>query len=387
MRECSNLTDIILTGSTSLRKIHSSYNGKLVNVDLSSSSADSVIVEYCANLASLNTSNCAGMTHLTIIMTTMPSTVVDYPRLDGCQNLRSMYLNHLPTQSLDLTAQTLLDSLDISYCYNLKDLNCSDLTNLKHFNLVEGGSNVNLSGCTSLKELDLEGDYLNTMQTDGMTGLEFLRIQNASSITSLSIPVLPNLQEIQLNSMGSLSSLSIAEGNAVKRLRLYDLQNLNYNNLAINSSSSLEQLCINNMAGSTEFGEYALDLSGYSALKLVNIESCEYLKDVSFSSCSSISKLHTKYCSYLTDINIDGCSSLTELDLTSTGIGTDMAIYVLEALPDNSALPSASFYSFNGTTAGNSQDVLQDYISKAMSEKRWYMSQTSLENIEFDFRD
>lgn len=384
VRECSNLTDIILTGSTSLRKIHSSYNGKLVNVDLSSSSADSVIVEYCANLASLNTSNCAGMTHLTIIMTTMPSTVVDYPRLDGCQNLRSMYLNHLPTQSLDLTAQTLLDSLDISYCYNLKDLNCSGLTNLKHFNLVEGGSNVNLSGCTSLKELDLEGDYLNTMQTDGMTGLEFLRIQNASSITSLSIPVLPNLQEIQLNSMGSLSSLSIAEGNAVKRLRLYDLQNLNYNNLAINSSSSLEQLYINYMAGSTEFGEYALDLSGYSALKLVNIESCEYLKDVSFSSCSSISKLHTKYCSYLTDINIDGCSSLTELDLTSTGIGTDMAIYVLEALPDNSA---TSFYSFNGTTAGNSQDVLQDYISKAMSEKKWYMSQTSLENIEFDFRD
>ena len=64
-----------------------------------------------------------------------------------------------------------------------------------------------------------------------------------------------------------------------------------------------------------------------------------------------------------------------------------MAIYVLEALPDNSALQSASFYSFNGTTAGNSQDVLQDHISKAMSEKRWYMSQTSLENIEFDFRD
>lgn len=387
VRECSNLTDIILTGSTSLRKIHSSYNGKLVNVDLSSSSADSVIVEYCANLASLNTSNCAGMTHLTIIMTTMPSTVVDYPRLDGCQNLRSMYLNNLPAQSLDLTAQTLLDSLDISYCYNLKDLNCSGLTNLKHFNLVEGGSNVNLSGCTSLKELDLKGSYLNTLQTDGMTGLEFLRIQNASSIASLSIPVLPNLQEIQLNSMGSLSSFSIAEGNAVKRLRLYDLQNLNYNNLAINSSSSLEQLYINNMAGSTEFGEYALDLSGYSALKLVNIESCEYLKDVSFSSCSSISKLHTKYCGYLTDINIDGCSSLTELDLTSTGIGTDMAIYVLEALPDNSALQSASFYSFNGTTAGNSQDVLQDHISKAMSEKRWYMSQTSLENIEFDFRD
>ena len=298
-----------------------------------------------------------------------------------------MYLNNLPAQSLDLTAQTLLDSLDISYCYNLKDLNCSGLTNLKHFNLVEGGSNVNLSGCTSLKELDLKGSYLNTLQTDGMTGLEFLRIQNASSIASLSIPVLPNLQEIQLNSMGSLSSFSIAEGNAVKRLRLYDLQNLNYNNLAINSSSSLEQLYINNMAGSTEFGEYALDFSGYSALKLVNIEYCEYLKDVSFSSCSSISKLHTKYCSYLTDINIDGCSSLTELDLTSTGIGTDMAIYVLEALPDNSALQPASFYNFNGTTAGNSLDVLQDYILKAMSEKNWYKSQTSLENIEFDFRD
>ena len=387
VRECSNLTDIILTGSTSLSKIHSYSNSKLVNVDLSSSSVDSVIVEYCANLASLNTSNCAGMTHLTINMPSMPSSVVDYPRLDGCQNLRSIYLNNLPAQSLDLTAQTLLDSLDIIYCHNLKDLNCSGLTNLKHFNLVGGGSDVNLSGCTSLKELDLEGSYLSTLQTDGMTGLEFLRIQNASSITSLSIPVLPNLQEIQLNSMGSLSSLSIAEGNAVKRLRLYDLQNLNYNNLAINSSSSLEQLYINYMAGSTEFGEYALDLSGYSALKLVNIESCEYLKDVSFSSCSSISKLHTKYCGYLTDINIDGCSSLTELDLTSTGIGTDMAIYVLEALPDNSALPSASFYSFNGTTAGNSQDVLQDYISKAMSEKRWYMSQTSLENIEFDFRD
>lgn len=387
VNDCHDLTDIIIAGSTSLRKIQSLNNSMLVNVDLNSSSVDSVIMENCTNLASLNTSNCAGMTHLTINMPSLPSTVVDYPRLDGCTSLQSMYLNNLPTQSLDLTAQTLLNHLDITYCSNLKDLNCSGLTSLRHFNLVEGGRNINLTGCTAIKELDLGGSYLSTLELDGMTGLEFLRIQNASSITSLSIPVLPNLQEIQLNSMGSLSSLSIAEGNAVKRLRLYDLQNLNYNNLAINSSSSLEQLYINYMAGSTEFGEYALDLSGYSALKLVNIESCEYLKDVSFSSCSSISKLHTKYCSYLTDINIDGCSSLTELDLTSTGIGTDMAIYVLEALPDNSALPSASFYSFNGTTAGNSQDVLQDYISKAMSEKRWYMSQTSLENIEFDFRD
>lgn len=141
------------------------------------------------------------------------------------------------------------------------------------------------------------------------------------------------------------------------------------------------------MAGSTEFGEYSLDLSGYSALKLVNIESCEYLKGVSFSSCSSISKLHTKYCVYLTDINIGECSSLTELDLTSTGIGTDMAIYVLEALPDNSALPSSSIYCFNGTTAINNQDVLEDYISKAMYEKKWFMNQTSLGAIEFDFRD
>lgn len=387
VNDCHDLTDIIIAGSTSLRKIQSLNNSMLVNVDLNSSSVDSVIMENCTNLASLNTSNCAGMTHLTINMPSLPSTVVDYPRLDGCTSLQSMYLNNLPTQSLDLTAQTLLDRLDITYCSNLKDLNCSGLTSLRHFNLVEGGRNINLSGCTAIKELDLGGSYLSTLELDGMTGLEFLRIQNAGSIASLSIPVLPNLQEIQLNSMGSLSSFSIAEGNAVKRLRLYDLQNLNYNNLAINSSSSLEQLYINNMAGSTEFGEYALDLSGYSALKLVNIESCEYLKDVSFSSCSSISKLHTKYCGYLTDININGCSSLTELDLTSTGIGTDMAISVLEALPDNSALPSASFYSFNGTTAGNSQDVLQDHISKAMSEKRWYMSQTSLENIEFDFRD
>lgn len=383
---CNILTDIILTGNTNLRKFETSNNYRLANIDLSGSSVDSVIVEGCTNLTSLNTSNCAGMTHLTIDMPAMPTAITDFPRLDGSTNLHSIYLERLPIQSLDLTAQTMLDSLDISYCSNLKDLNCSGLTNLKHFNLVEGGSDVNLSGCTSLKELDLEGDYLSTLQTDGMTGLEFLRIENAGTFSSLSIPVMPNLQEIQLNNLSTLSSFSIAEGNAVKRLKLYEVPNLNPYNLAINSTSSMEQLQIYNMAAYTESG-YTLDFSGYTALKLVNVQACQYLKDVSFNGCSSISKLYAKFCYNLTDINIDGCSSLTELDLCSTDIDTDMAIYVLEALPDNSALPTASFYSISWTPAAENQEALQEYKNAAQTEKKWYSSESGFDDMVFDFRD
>lgn len=154
----------------------------------------------CKDLTNLNLSGCLSLTSLTNI----PLSIINLV-LPGCKAL----------SEIDLTEYSNLKKLDIEGC-NFEILNLSKCIWLQEIKLPTSVTAINLSGCWSVKNLDL----------NGFNKLTKIDLHDCRALTSIKIP--PSATNIDLSGCKNLKSLDLAECVNLKKLNLTDCGNLQY---------------------------------------------------------------------------------------------------------------------------------------------------------------
>lgn len=258
--------------------------------------------------------------------------------------------------SLDVSYNTLLDTLELGHQYDLKHLTVGKHPNLKYIGFSDSKiqtldlsdcsslqdisvncCTLNVSGCKALKSIHITGDKLDPQSRDSVletllglntcSSLESLRA-TYTKLTSLDISGLKKLKILYLNG-NELTSLHIKECTALEKidcssnnLKTLDLDastrmalkslNVSYNKLTSLNASGLKNIkdlvCHENKLTS-------LDISGCENLQELSCYDNE-LTSLNASGLKTLMFLHC-YNNKLTSLNVSGCSALEELYISS----------------------------------------------------------------------
>jgi hypothetical protein len=198
--------------------------------------------------------------------------------------------------SLNISNCTALDTLKING-NDLTSLNASNCTSLKKLD-CEGNSltSLNVTGCNALTELELGSNNFKSFTLSGLPNLEWLRVCD-NGLTSISLSDLPKLTYLNVEG-NDLTSLNLT----VTSLKELQCNNNSLTTLDVRNLTSLEGLyCSGNKLT-------LLDVRGMASLKYLNC-----------------------YHNRLTALDLTGCTALQWLDcskneLTSLNIaGTAIA--------------------------------------------------------------
>lgn len=312
----------------------------------------------------------------------------DYITIDHPENLFELYI----------AGQGLDGSLDLTRCENLTYLNCSNnnpegqgirsidtsgLTNLYRISAqnLYALTDINVSGCTSLSELNVRNSSISDLDISG-TSMSFFNLQNCENLASVLATDVTgsggkayfvltgcNLDAEAINafftSLGEENGwkglisiggnpgarycnpliatekgwsinggpIKIFTGTAPVNLSEFqtvgEVTLMNYgNNVYIDDPESLTGFTL---AESYAAGE--LNLLGFGSLTAIDIQSATGLTSVTTGSCLNISSFDARYCSSLISLYIDsnqalgsinllGCSSLEIFSANNTPILT-----------------------------------------------------------------
>ena len=258
--------------------------------------------------------------------------------------------------SLDVSYNTLLDTLILGYPSDLKHLTVGKHPNLKYIGFSDSKiqsldlsdcsslqdisvncCTLNVSGCKALKSIHITGDKLDPQSRDSVletllglntcSSLESLRA-TYTKLTSLDISGLKKLKILYLNG-NELTSLHIKECTALEKidcssnnLKTLDLDastrmalkslNVSYNKLTSLNASGLKNIkdlvCHENKLTS-------LDISGCENLQSLYCYDNE-LTSLNASGLKTLMFLHC-YNNKLTSLNVSGCSALEVLYISS----------------------------------------------------------------------
>ena len=258
--------------------------------------------------------------------------------------------------SLDVSYNTLLDTLILGYAFDLKHLTVGKHPNLKYIGFSDSKiqtldlsdcsslqdisvncCTLNVSGCKALKSIHITGDKLDPQSRDSVletllglntcSSLESLRA-TYTKLTSLDISGLKKLKILYLNG-NELTSLHIKECTALEEidcssnnLKTLDLDastrmalkslKASYNKLTSLNASGLKNIkyleCHENKLTS-------LDISGCENLQVLSCYDNE-LTSLNASGLKTLMFLHC-YNNKLTSLNVSGCSALEELYISS----------------------------------------------------------------------
>jgi hypothetical protein len=179
-----------------------------------------------------------------------------------------------------------LTSLNVSGCTSLRDLYC-------HYNQL---TSLDVSGCTSLQELYCQYNQLTSLNVSGLTSLQDLYCQN-NQLTSLNVSGLTSLQNLYCNN-NQLASLNVS---GLTSLQTLHCGNNQLTSLNVSGCTSLQNLyCNNNQLAS-------LNVSGLTSLQNLYCNNNQ-LTSLNVSGCTGLQDL---YCfnNQLNDIELDNIST------------------------------------------------------------------------------
>ena len=201
-------------------------------------------------------------------------------------------------------------SLDVS--------DCILLTSLKDVSSV---TDLNVSGCTSLKSLDWRKGSLERLNVSGCTSLTYLDCYH-NALTSLDVSGCTSLTDLDCSD-NALTSLDVSGFTALKSLDCYDNQ---LTSLDVSGFTALEGLyCGHNaltsldVSGCTAMKSLScwgnndltsLDVSGFIALTELIVS--DGLKELNVSGCTSLERLDFSN-NIVRNLDVSGCTALTEL--------------------------------------------------------------------------
>lgn len=234
--------------------------------------------------------------------------------------LKTLLLYNTDIERLDLSNNLNVKSVKLYQTYNLAYINLGENTNLTSWTPWTDGDpynqdlgphvpfeivapclqsltlrdidkgTFNISGCKSLKSLSLIDEY-------DAWGLTSVDLEALTELTSLTIKGFNHLNSLKLNkntlsslyfSGNSLSSIDFSDYTALKSAEIYG-KNIT-----------------------------SIDVSGCSALTILNCKQCTALTNLNLSGCSAIKTLTCYGCSKLTNLDLSDCSALRTLTCSSS---------------------------------------------------------------------
>lgn len=186
---CSLLPlDGYLDGSVPLRSIRLNNRSDLTDLDISSTTLEELYLENCGSLTSLNVAEgnlfrkvcLRNNSNLKFVNTELnAASTLEELKIEDCS---TNWNESIPRDSIDLSGYSALRLASIRNCYNYTyDASfegCTSLTDLRLQNNYQI-ENLNISGCTSLRTMDL---YHNNLGSDVLTSvLESLPGLNGTS--------------------------------------------------------------------------------------------------------------------------------------------------------------------------------------------------------------
>ena len=394
----NDLTTYSCTGDISSIDLSSAENLENLDIDFNDTQITSIDLTNNTSLKNINV-NVNTMTYLTL---PDASDEIETLYLSNAGNLTELNASgHTGLRELNFwNSMSALSSLDLSNCSSLTQLSIpSDMTNL---------SALSISGCSSLKKFVLNGENLVTSLD--FTGCEFLddvMISGNSTITGITIPDARDLSRLKIENLSaltslelsgstidcleisgcsSLTSLNVAKGNRLKKVSLNSNTSLKFLNTNLNAASTLEELKIENCSNWNEsIPRDSIDLSGYSALRLVSIRNCyNYTYSASFEGCTSLTDLRLQYNYQLENLNLSGCTSLRTMDLYENNLGSDVLTSVLESLPDLNGTSGGQYCIRYNLPEDNNYSSIQTGIDSA-ADRGWTLSEEMLPDLDFSF--
>ena len=232
--------------------------------------------------------------------------------VNGLSSLKSLVFQ---TGKYDQIASYPLASLDLTGCTNLETLICP----------AHILTSVNLAGVNKLRELNLSWNLLKSIDLSDRTDLQKVNL-SYNYFTKILLENMPYLTDVELDENPDMEILSLAGSPNIINLKLYrtytlktldmsaltKLQTLTFSSdvietLDLTHSKKLQTLKI---TGCTNLN--SLNISGLTELQSISIESCTKLGSLDLSGCSKLTHFSSSYCS-LNSLTLTGCGALSEL--------------------------------------------------------------------------
>lgn len=373
-----------------LRKL-SIINSKITQLDAHGyKNLYEVYLSNSYDLTYLNLSNCPSIE--TVNFNNNLSNLNNLNKIDitGCLSLKNLYINaDFPLESLDFTGCEFIDNIEIMNNSTLSSIilpDARDLSRLKINNLSAltslelSGSTIDCLEISNCSLLPLE-EYL-----DGSVSLRSIRLNGHSNLAALDISS-TTLEELYLEYCSSLTSLNVAEGNRLKKVSLNSNTSLKFINTNLNAASTLEELRIESCSQSSDgsIPRDSIDLSGYSALRLVSIKYCYYYTyGASFEGCTSLTDLRLQSNHQIENLNISGCTSLRTMDLYDNNLDSAALTSVLKSLPDLNGTSGGQYCIRHNLPEDNNYSSIQTGIDSA-ADHGWTLSEEMLPDLDFSF--
>lgn len=392
-----DLTTYSCTGDISSIDLSSAENLERLDIDFNDTQITSIDLTHNTSLKNINI-NVNTMTDLTL---PDASDEIETLYLSNAGNLTELNASgHTGLRTLSLSSMNALTSLTLNGCTSLSGLTLYDASKLE---------TLDITNCTSLKKFYLSGENLVTsLDFSGCEFLDDVMISGNSTITGITIPDARDLSRLKIESLSaltslelsgstidcleifgcsSLTSLNVAEGNRLKKVSLKINSSLKFLNTDLNAASTLEELRIESCSQLSDgsIPRDSIDLSGYSALKLVSIRDCwNYTYGASFKGCTSLTDLRLQNNYQIENLNISGCTSLRTVDLYNNNLGSAVLTSVLESLPYLNGTSGGQYCIRHNLPEDNDYSSIQTGIDSA-ADRGWTLSEEMLPDLDFSF--
>lgn len=394
-----DLTTYSCTGDISSIDLSSAENLEKLDIDFNDTQITSIDLTHNTSLKNINI-EINTLTELTLppasdkletltLYNSRKLTVLDASGHTGLQTL-SLSNSISALTSLTLNGCTSLSELNLSYdAGNLETLDITNCTSLKKFylsgeNLV---TSLDFSGCEFLDDVMISGNSTITGITiPDARDLSRLKIESLSALTSLELSG-STIDCLEIFGCSSLTSLNVAEGNRLKKVSLNSNTSLKFLNTDLNAASTLEELRIESCSQSSDgsIPRDSIDLSGYSALRLVSIKYCyNYTYGASFEGCTSLTDLRLQSNYQIENLNISGCTSLRTMDLYYNNLDSAALTSVLESLPNLNGTSGGQYCIRYNLPEDNNYSSIQTGIDSA-ADRGWTLSEEMLPDLDFSF--
>ena len=388
--EINTLTELTLPPASDKLETLTLYNSRKLTVLDASGHTGLQTLSLSNSISALTSLTLNGCTSLSELNLSYDAGNLETLDIANCTSLKKFYLSgeNLVT-SLDFTGCEFIDNIEIMNNSTLssiilpdaRDLSCLKINNLSALaSLALSGSSIDCLDISNCSLLPLEG-YL-----DGSISLRSIRLNDRSDLTDLDISS-TTLEELYLENCGNLTSINVADGNLFRKVCLRYNSNLKFVNTKLNAASTLEELKIEHC--STNLNESiprdSIDLSGYSALKLVSIRDCwNYTYGASFEGCTSLTDLRLQNNYQIENLNISGCTSLRTVDLYDNNLGSAALTSVLESLPNLNGTSGGQYCIRYNLPEDNNYSSIQTGIDSA-ADHGWTLSEEMLPDLDFSF--
>lgn len=278
---------------TALKTLDCRYNN-LTNLDLSGlTSLNTLRCGENKNLATIDLSGCTSLTSFTPV----PPSVTSL-NLSGCTSIETLDLSQYAFWDWDINIK--LMSLDVSGCTSLKVLhgrrsyiNANGCINLEEI-YARNSTSLELKGCSALQIIDCGYSNLNELDLSEATELRYLQC-DGNFLTTLDISHCNALVSLDCGN-NPLSTINVSKAPQLRELKYLILTNNDtLQSLDLSGCSELVKLYIYN-----------------SSVKEINLSSCKNLEEIYCFANNNLSSLN----------NLGDCRNLIKLDCSSNNINT-----------------------------------------------------------------